>query len=571
MKKFACFSLVIALMLCVSSAILPRLAAAEDIKPVVTVSFAGYEEVRANLEAIGKLGGNPKWAEGLEGMLAMMTQGQGLATLDKKAPWGAFVQLSEDGEPKVLGFVPVADLKKFMEIVKNSPVGGGISESDGVFEFANPSGEPIYLAQRGKVAAIVKDKADLEGFPADPEKLLGDLPQKYLIAVRASVKNVPETLRDKALGFLTMMSQATTQREEDETDEQFALREKTAKQSMEQMAMFFKETEQILLGLNIDRKTNKISLDLEIVAQEGSKLAEELAKAKPGKTDLAGFDLPNAAVVANSIGVMTDRDVADAKDTLQVLRDKLLRQVGKQELTEEQMKLVKEMLDEALAIAEKNIETKKSDVGMAVCLAPSAVTVVAGAVVVDGQPIEKLVKKFFEAAKEEEPALAEMVKFDAETYKGVRFHTLSIPLPAEAEELKPFVGDTIDVVLGVGDTQAFVSAGRDAAKILKQVIDKSQAEAGKDVPPFRMSISALQIAKFAAAVVPDEDAKTKIQGVAAMLEQTSGKDHVIITGQSVPNGVRMHIELEEGFMQLLGNATKMMGGMGGVPGGPGMN
>ena len=44
MKKFACFTLTIALLMGVYGAFLPRLAAAEDIKPVLTVSFAGYEE-----------------------------------------------------------------------------------------------------------------------------------------------------------------------------------------------------------------------------------------------------------------------------------------------------------------------------------------------------------------------------------------------------------------------------------------------------------------------------------------------------------------------------------------------
>lgn len=563
MKKFTCVMLMIAVALGLFGAVSPSPAVAADLKPVVTVSFAGYEEVRANIEAIGKLGGNDKLASGLEGMLAMMTQGKGLAGLDKKAPWGAVVQIV-DGMPAWFVFVPVSDLKQFMETAKASPVGQGITESDGVYEIATPTGQTMYVAQKGKIAAIVQDKAALEGVPEDPTPLLGDLPQKYLIAVRVSVKNVPEGQRDMALGFMSMAMQQSMQRMEDETDEQFALREKTNKRTMEQMTMIVKETDELVLGLNVDRKTNKVSLDLEIVGAEGSKWATELSKAKPGKSNLVGFGLPNAALVANAVGVMTDEDVDNAKDTLKVFHDRLVSEVSKQELTEEQMKLAKEMLDEALGIAEKNLETKKSDIGMALCLEPSAVTLVAGAAVVDGKPIENLVKKFLDAAKAEEPAVADLVKFNAEEYKGIRFHTLSVPTPPDAEMLKPFVGDTIDVVLGVSDKQAFLAAGRDAAKVLKEVIDKSQADAGKDVLPLQMSVSALQIAKFVAAVAPDDETKEKAQGVATMLEQASGKDHVLITAESITNGSRLHIELEEGFMKMLGAASSMTGGMGGM-------
>jgi hypothetical protein len=566
-KKFTCVLLMIAVILGACGAILPGQASAADVKPVVTISFSGYDEFRANIETVGKMGDNAGLAPFLETMLNMFTQGKGLVGLDKKAPWGAVVQLV-DNQPVWFAFVPVSDLKQFMETAKASPVGQGITEADGVYEIT-ANGQPMYVAQKGKIAAIVQDKAALDGVPADPEKLLGDLPQKYLVAVRATVKNIPEPQRDFALAMISAGLKQGMQRTEEETDEQFALREKTNKRTMEQMTMVFKETDDVVLGLNIDRKTNKVALDVEIIGAEGSKWATELSKAKAGKTNFAGFDLPNAAVVANTIGVMTDEDVADAEDTIKVMHDRLVAEVGKQELTEEQMKLAKEMLGEALAIVEKNVESKTSDAGMALCLDPAAVTFVAGAAVVDGKPIEALVKKFLDAAKEEEPAVADLVKFNAETYKGVRFHTLSVPTPPEAAELQPFVGDTIDVVLGVSDTQAFVAAGRDAAKILKQVIDKSQAEASKDVLPLQMTISALQIAKFVAAVVPDDDAKGKAQEVADALEKSGGKDHVIVTVESVANGMRLHVELEEGFMKMLGAASKSMtGGMGGMPGGP---
>jgi hypothetical protein len=561
-KKFAFLTLIIALLLGGFGAVAPSFAA-DDLKPVLTVSFAGYEEVLANIETIGKLGGKPDLAKGLEGMLAIVTQGKGLSGLDKKAPWGMVLHLSEQGQPAGFGFLPVSDLKQLMDIAMNSPAGASIKENDGVYEIENPDGQTVYVAQRGKIAAIVREKADLDGVPSDPEKLLGDLPKKYLVAVRATVSNVPDALRDQALGIYNMILMSNSQQNEGESDEEFAIRTKVMERGMEQITMLVKETEQIVLGLNLDRATNKTYLDFEITAKAGSKLAEELSRAKPGKTDLAGVQLTGAAAVLNAIGTMSDKNVAEAKDTLKVVHNQILAGLAKQGLTEEQDKLVKDLLDDALSIAEKNLETKKSDVGMTLRLEPSALTLVAGTAVADGKPIEGLAKKILEAAKQEEPSLSDRVKFDAETYKGVRFHTFSIPTPEE--DMKPFVGDEIDVVLGVGDKQAFVALGRDAAKVLKEVIDKSQAEPGKDTQPFQLTVSGLAIARFVAATAEDDETKGPAQQIADMLEKAEGKDHLTVTGQSVTNGMKIRFELEEGFLKMLGGASQMLGGMGTMP------
>ena len=56
-------------------------------KPVVTVSFSGYDKLMGNIGAIGRLGGNPDLGKGLEMVVQMVTQGSGLAGLDTKRPW----------------------------------------------------------------------------------------------------------------------------------------------------------------------------------------------------------------------------------------------------------------------------------------------------------------------------------------------------------------------------------------------------------------------------------------------------------------------------------------------------
>ena len=63
------------------------------------------------------------------------------------------------------------------------------------------------------------------------------------------------------------------------------------------------------------------------------------------------------------------------------------------------------------------------------------------------------------------------------------------------------IGETLEVVVGIGKDSLYVAAGRDAMNKLKQAIESSAAEATTPVPPMQFSLSgALPLAKFFAAV-----------------------------------------------------------------------
>ena len=53
-------------------------------------------------------------------------------------------------------------------------------------------------------------------------------------------------------------------------------------------------------------------------------------------------------------------------------------------------------------------------------------------------------------------------------------------------------------------------------------------------------------------MVDDDETKQQLDGVAALLEQSSGEDHVVVTIESIPNGMRERIEVEKGILKMLG-------------------
>jgi hypothetical protein len=519
------------------------LSAAADLKPVVTVSFSGYSELKADVEAIGKLSGRPELAQMLEGMLAMVTQGKGLAGLDREQPLGA-VLLNDGGEEfTAYAFLPISDLAPWMELMKNPATGESPKAENGVYEI-QLGPENVYVTQKGKWAYMAQKKETFAAVSNDPASLLGDMPKKYLLAVRASVKNIPDSLKQQWLAVLPMLAQASMQPD-------------MMKQNIEQIETLSKELDEVMLGVTLDRQTNSSYLDLELTAKPGTNLAAQLAAVKPGKTDFAGLKIPGAAVTVNVTYTITDEDVARAKKTLDIIRASAQDGLKEQDLSKEQLDLASDVLNQLLDLAIKTIELKKTDYGAALVLEPNAITLAAGSIVADGTKLEEILKKLLAEAEKNEPDAAKLVKLNAETYKDIRFHTFSMPTPDP--KLAALTGDTLDVVLGVGDKQVFIAAGRDAAKTLKEVIDKSLSEAGKEIPAFEMVVSALKIAKFISAVADDDQAKAMADKMAGTLEKSGGKDHLTVTAKPITNGARYRLELEEGILKALGGIEPGMG------------
>ena len=538
--------------------------AQQELKPVVVVSISGYDELMADIEYIGKLGDKPGVTKQLEMLLTMMTQGKGLAGLDKAKPWGVLLQTDGQGFP-VTGLIPVTDLKAFLGALAGQ-FGEPRDAGDGVFEIS--VGEmPLFVQEKAGWAFIAQTAEALKSAPADPAKLLAGLADKYDVAVNVSVQNIPEQYRQMATGLLQMGAEAGLEQEPGETDERYAARKRLAQESLEQVIRAINELDTVLVGLSIDRQTKTASLELTVTAVAGTETAKDLAQASDLTSDFAGFELPGAAVVAQLAGKLSDSDVTQMLSTLSSIRANAVRELGNQGLPEEQEKKAKQLLEGLLDVAEETIKSKRMDTGMAIQLAPGAATLVAGGYVADGTKLEKLVKDIAAVAKEEKPEIAEFIKLDAEQYEGINFHVVSVPLPAGdpgAQRLAKLVGDKLELVIGIGAKAGYVAAGRDAVKTLKTVIDQCKANAGKAVLPARISVAAGPVAKFIADTADDDQAKEKAAEIAGLLEQAAGKDHVNVTSKGIPNGATVRVELEEGILKILGSLSPspMAGGPG---------
>jgi 6-phosphogluconolactonase/glucosamine-6-phosphate isomerase/deaminase len=550
MRKSLCATFVATFVLGVLAVAGP--AAATEQKPVIVVSFAGYDQLVSSVKVVGGLAGRPEVADMLEGLVMFGTGGRGLAGLDKARPWGLAVYAGEEGKYPIQGFIPATDLKKLISLLPPPGANGKlVPDAEGVYEIEG-KGQTMYTVQKGPWALVADSREGLKTTPAAPAALLGNLSKKYLLAVQASVQNVPAETRDQFLAQMKMMLDLFTQQKSDESDEQFAARSGMIKQLFAQLHTLSNELDNFVLGLGVDAHTNSIYLDFEITALPGTKTAKQLASAKDAKTNLAGFLLPGAAMTAISAGTSSDADVAQAKTMLAELRTRAIKELdAKDDLSQEKRDLGKQVLDDVLDVLNKTLDTKKSDAGMALLLDGNP-TIVAGAVISDAGKLEKSLKRLLAETPEQVGAA---LKIKEDTYEGVMFHVATVPVADE--KAAALFGKQVKIAAGFGKNVVYVGAGKDPLKALKQVIDGSKKAPGKSVPAMQLSLAGAPIARFVAQIAPEPSAKENASKIAEILAKSPGKDHVTLTVKAIANGASVRLNVEEGIAKAVGAAAKM--------------
>ena len=216
-----------------------------------------------------------------------------------------------------------------------------------------------------------------------------------------------------------------------------------------------------------------------------------------------------------------------------------------------------------MALAVETVNSGRVDGGMALLLKPDAVTLLAGGYVADGAKLTDAVKLIAKVASQEKPAVAEWIKLDADECRSVHLHTLSIPIPPDArdrEKIVSLIGEKLEVAIGIGPQSAYVAAGREPLKALKQVIEQSAADGSQNVPPVELSLAVGTTAKFIAAAAKREKIRSLAAMLAAALEPAAGRDHLKLTAISIPRGVKYRLEVEEGILKLIGRLTPLITG-----------
>ncbi len=554
-RSLATKSLVVALVSLFGLSITTKAQAqGSKMKPIAVVALNSVNNILEDVNFIGSLGGQPRLADSVRPFVGMV---QGL---DNDQPIGLVVQ-SDGITPSGAICVPCKDLKMML--------GGmamfGIAHEDGPDGTIQIStqGQNLVAREANGWAFISTSLEMLDGAPADPGALFGELTSEYDLGIRVHVQNIPEAYKQIALSQLEAGMEAGMQQLEGESDEQYEARKEMAKVQVDQLKQAAQDLDELTLGLAIDGQQQRTFLDIVYTAVAGSKLADQISVNSDTKTDFAGFFQPDAAMMVSFASKVSESDVAQVEQMFGAIMKQIETSIDNEgDLeAEEDREAVKSAAADFMEALKATLLAGKMDGGAVLNVSPSSLSFVAGGFVGDPTKVESGLKKLAGVAKsvaEKEGEEIPAVNWNSGSHKDVQFHTLNIPIPQggdDEEKARQLFGDTVDIAVGIGKQTAYFALGRDCMEAVKGIMDTSAASPQKSVPPMEMTFALTQIMQAAAAMVDDED-KPQIEMMANMLaNEAKGRDHVRIAVTMIPNGARTRIEAEEGVLRTIGMAA----------------
>ncbi len=508
-------------------------------EPVVVISVRATDTLMSDVEYLFEATGNAQI-----GQFLLPTAKGYLEGIDGQKPIGLVIAM-DDGAIKPMGFLPVTNLKAFLmqlepQLGSPTDVGGDVQQLQGP--------RPVFVKEQGGWAFISDSAGSLSEVPADPRQTLGDLDTLYDIGIRAYIENIPDGFKQMALNQIRA---GLEQGMQDAADPNARV---MAEAQIAEMTQLIEEVGQLTLGFGVDREGGRTYLDISMTARPDTKLAEQFAESRNSKTKFAGFLAADAAISMNMNGVIPPEDIDQTLATLENVKQSAQREIDRDEdlPDEASREAAKQLVNTFFGMLKSTIQTGKMDSCASVILKEKAMTLVAAAHVASGSEVETAVKQLVEMANDQPDISFSSVKFDADEHAGVRFHTLSLPI-SEDEYAHRVLGDELNIVVGTGETSAYLALGTDGITYLKQMMDASAESPDQAVEPFQAVVALGSIMKFAESV----EENPMISGMAEILAQSNGKDHVLIRTLPIDDGMTYRFLLEEGVLRAIGQGVQM--------------
>lgn len=514
--------------------------------PVLVVTLGSIDKLMKDVNYISGVIGQEQAGGMFSMMAATFTQG-----IDMTQPIGVLVPLV-DGIPQPVGMIPTKDAKGVLKRLE-AQTGPADELDDGTMVIAIGA-NTIYVKQQGDWAVVAADREHLKVAPLDPTPLFEGLGNKYVIAARVRPQLVPQDMRDMLIGLMRQgFDQAMASQEEAGAESV----ENLAENSFKQIELLINETEELSLGINVDSAGQQVVVDLVYTAKEGSSLAELYSDQKAVPSQFASVLRDDAIAYAHMATSIGPKAIDQTKSTVKMLLKAADDMISQQEsLSYDVQSEISAYLERIAGLVVDSISEGRLDFGAVLVPVEDSVGFVAGAFVSDGSELAKIVKEI--AGKVENEAGAPTFQFDVETHNGVNIHVIEADIPESVEEARKVFGDTLTVYLGTGEKSVYMSVGKDAQKLMKDLIDSGANDNPGDRPIGQAHVKVLPILKLANGISANDT-------LATMIDAMSGSDDpgvVNITSKAIPNGQEGQITLSEGLIKAIAAAV-MSGQQGG--------
>jgi len=506
-------------------------------EPMVVVSATSIETLLADINYISELAGVTD-----AGRMATMMARPYTAGLDKTRPVG--IAWSPQFQPLVL--LPVDDLQTTFGVLKEQ-FGEPRDAGNGVLEL-QVGAFPIFIKEQNKWAFVSQTMEGLQDLPADPTTLLEKLPNQYDLAIRAFVQRVPKQYRDMAMEQMKHGAGESMRRRDGESDESYAGRQKMVEEQLRQMTVLFNEADEITFGTRIDRKNDLCQLDFLFTALPDTNLARQCTSLSKTSTHFQGLVKDTPAFQMLFASVISPDDIEQATLSWESMRQVVMSEIDRSSdiPNAEARALARQLATEFLDVPLETIKTGRMDAAVSLKLVPKNVNLAVAAYISNPAKLEETLKKVVHGLEKysEFPPL----KLDVLKHADVRFHRLSIPIPAHEERDRRIFGSTLDLTFGFGKDAVYVSIGEQGLAQVKQVIDQCKAPPQPLKRPVEISFRLAEVLSFAA----EFEDNPAIKAAASAAREVAGQDTVRFFLEPINHGVGYRTEIEQGVIRIIG-------------------
>lgn len=516
-------------------------AAPETTEPVVVVTLGSLNQLVQDINYLTDALGMPQFGGTFEIMSGMFARG-----IDRDQPVGILVPLV-DGSPEPIAMLPTSNVKQVLKQLEAQT--GPVDELDDGTLVINIGANVVFIRQVGEWAIIARNRNVLDQAPADPTALISEMGTDYDLAVRLDLQQIPPQVRNALIGQLRQgFNQAMNRQGGAEADQARQM----AEQSMDQLEQVISQTDDLMIGLDIDGSNREIVIDASFTAIPGSTLATIYDGQKPIPSSYSMVVRDDAAGYFHAASSISPETIEQAKSGVEngiKMISTLLGQVD--ELDGAEADEVTAMVRRISDLTMESYEEGKLDAGAVLLTDANQLKFALGTFISDGGEAATIVKDI--ARKLEGRGDAPRFEFDRDTYKGVVLHLVEADIPAKWDELRKVFGETARVHLGTGEKSLYVALGDASVPLMMEMIDSA---AGDNQPTSehlaQFEVNMMPILQFAQSIESNDAIMTMIDA----LSRASDPGTLRVISSPIDNGQSNRIVMRDGMLRAIGAAVR---------------
>ncbi|SMP48928.1 hypothetical protein SAMN06265222_102481 [Neorhodopirellula lusitana] len=510
-------------------------------EPVLVVTLGSLNQLVQDINYLTDAVGMPQFGGTFEIMSGMFAQG-----IDKTQPVGILVPLV-DGAPEPIAMLPTADVRAILKQLEAQT--GPVDELDDGTLVINVGANVVFIRQVGNWAVLARNRNVLDQAPADPSSLISAMGTDYDLGIRLDMQQVPEPVRD---ALITQLRQGFNQAMSRQNGQDADSAREYAEQSMDQLEQVISQTDDLMIGLDIDAANRQIVLDASFTAIPGTKLAAIYEGQKPIPSAYSMVIRDDAAAyfhAAASVGPETIEQARSSVKNAVKMAGSALGQID--ELSEPEVSEITDMIQRITDLTLKSYEEGKFDAGAVLLTDANQMQFALGSFIADGNEAATIVKDI--ARKLEGRGDAPRFEFDRDTYKGVVLHLVEKDIPAKADELRKIFGDTVRLHIGTGEKAVYVGLGDASVPLMMEMIDgaSGQPQSSGDLLA-QFEINMLPILQFAQSI----EANDAIISMLDSLSRATDRGTLRVITKAVDNGQSSRIVISDGVIRSIGAAVR---------------